>query len=233
MFENIQRVETSAVADSDRVEFAKAYLTSVLADRTSISSNWSFDSIDMDIDVGSGDTRPLVRHLRMIAFYVVNFLEKRSDNADNNSNVRLRLTTSDGNNKSVDMEINGSRIQLVHDPECNNLYSSATPIHNEVAKSLSASVLTNANQKRKFARVCDYYFDKTLTPAVVVSKNKETLRALADELSAADGVHAILGVNPENYKMMRSLYDSRETPNLRDDILNFGGETAEREACLC
>jgi hypothetical protein len=38
-----------------------------------------------------------------------------------------------------------------------------------------------------------------------------------------DNVHCIHNIDASCYKMMKSLYDPRDTPNLRDDILKIGG----------
>ena len=40
-------------------------------------------------------------------------------------------------------------------------------------------------------------------------------------LAQSEGVQGINDVDPMNYKMMKSLYDATDTPNLRDDILDI------------
>ena len=225
MFSNLQAIEMSAVSGADRREFAKAYLVDILNERVELDK---FSEIDVSIDVGEGDTRPLVRKLRMIGFYIINYIKNKPVTVTApvtapHSPVRLEIATSSPPpTTTIVINIGTDSIRLSLDEACNNLYSPETPIYNKVAASLLSPPLSERN-KRKFARVCDYYFDKTLTPAVVVSTNRQLLRTLVDELSSsANCVHAIRNINVSKYKMMRSLYDSRETPNLRDDILNFG-----------
>jgi len=67
------------------------------------------------------------------------------------------------------------------------------------------------------------HFARALAPAVVVSRDVGVIRYLVDALFASGGAHRLPAVNPEEYKMMRSLYDPRDVPNLREDILALGG----------
>jgi hypothetical protein len=68
MFQNLSKVKMIAVSGPDRVLFAQSYLQQCIKDRFG-ELNPKYD-IRLDIPIGEGDTRPLVRHLRMIAFYI-------------------------------------------------------------------------------------------------------------------------------------------------------------------
>jgi hypothetical protein len=69
----------------------------------------------------------------------------------------------------------------------------------------------------------DFFFAKTLAPTVVVSNDADLITNLVAALvGAQDHVQLIRGVDPYCNKMMKSLYDATDKPNLRDDILKKG-----------
>merc|ERR1712232_367738 len=57
---------------------------------------------------------------------------------------------------------------------------------------------------------------------VIVSKDAELIEKVIAAVASQDGVHSIKNVDASKYKMMKSLYDSNDTPNLRSDIIQFG-----------
>ena len=108
-------------------------------------------------------------------------------------------------------------------------------IHNE-----SADGEDNDSIIARLGHVVDYYFGGALAPAVVVILGNSALTShlvslLAGEskvetgqsldsssslsLSSSSWCVAIRRVDPETCKMTRSLYDSNQTSNLRDDII--------------
>jgi len=68
----------------------------------------------------------------------------------------------------------------------------------------------------------DFFFAKTLAPTVVVSNDADLITNLVALVGAQDHVQLIRGVDPYCNKMMKSLYEATDTPNLRDDILKKG-----------
>jgi hypothetical protein len=70
--------------------------------------------------------------------------------------------------------------------------------------------------------ILDFWFARTLAPAVVVSKDPTKIKTLVQAIGALKDVHSISDVDAGEYKMMKSLYDPNNTPNLRDDILKYG-----------
>ena len=70
--------------------------------------------------------------------------------------------------------------------------------------------------------ILDFWLAKTLAPAVIVSNDEGRIQELIRAVGLIDGIHVIPAVNADEYKMMKSLYDRNDTPNLRDDILKFG-----------
>jgi predicted nuclease of predicted toxin-antitoxin system len=67
-----------------------------------------------------------------------------------------------------------------------------------------------------------FFFTKTLAPTVVVSNDADLITNLVALVGTQDHVQLIRGVDPYCNKMMKSLYDATDTPNLRDDILKKG-----------
>jgi hypothetical protein len=57
---------------------------------------------------------------------------------------------------------------------------------------------------------------------VILSQDKRTIQSLLTTLSTIDGVHALPGIDASSYRMMKSLYEPVDTPNLRDDIRRLG-----------
>jgi len=147
-------------------------------------------NITISMDVGSGDTRPLVRHLRMIAFFITGYLKSSSSHLSS-------LILSNSSQGLIQITINSSKIiTLTHDEVSDNLFPTQdTPIYNTLANSISLS------KTPKFRRIVDFFLSHTLTPAVVVSTSKARLSNLVDIISAFDGVNSIRGVNPDNYKV--------------------------------
>jgi hypothetical protein len=67
--------------------------------------------------------------------------------------------------------------------------------------------------------VLDFWLAGTLAPAVIVSSDRRTIeRIVAAAGQLEDDVDCLPPVKVSRHKMMRSLYDPIDTPNLRDDI---------------
>ena len=81
------------------------------------------------------------------------------------------------------------------------------------------AVFENVNE---LSIILDFWFAKTLAPAVIVSNDASKIRKLIQVIQCLKDVFCLQNVNAETYKMMKSLYDPNDTPNLRDDILKFG-----------
>lgn len=215
MFEHLDTVKMTAVAGPDRIQFANSYLCQCIKDHY-VELAPRFD-ITLDISIGDGDTRPLVRYLRMIAFYICTLVSR---------SVRY------GNTIEAKVQQKGSHCMILAGGESIELKAGTSdslfPVKPRVHDSRVKEVLTKKVFVESFlnvnelAIIIDFWFAKTLTPAVVVSKDRAKIQALMEALSSLKDVSCIRDVNAESHKMMKSLYDPRDTPNLRDDILKFG-----------
>ena len=55
-----------------------------------------------------------------------------------------------------------------------------------------------------------------------MSKDAKLINDIVEALSLQKNVNVISGIDPDDHKMIRSLYDPVGSPNLRDDIMKFG-----------
>ncbi|KAL3792161.1 hypothetical protein HJC23_009625 [Cyclotella cryptica] len=220
MFQNLKIVHVAPVAGKEREDFARSYLTQRVHE--SLSPRNDKLNIHLDIPFGEGDTRPLVRYLRMLSFYIralvlntkstcSSAINDVSVTFDETTNITT-LTTSKGGSMQVRL---GSfdNIYAVNptilDPRASEIVEKLKKLHPD----LTCPV--------ELCQILDFYFAKTLAPAVVLSKNKQLIHDLIILLSQSDEVYGITDIDPSEYKIMKSLYDSTDTPNLRDDIINI------------
>eukprot|EP00957_Ditylum_brightwellii_P172564 13137369-Ditylum_brightwellii.AAC.1 len=220
MFKNIKSVEMVAVSGTDRMNFARTYLAQCVHDNsTDLSSNCC---IDIQIPVGDGDTRPLVRHLRMIAFFVRALYAKGGNTSVGTS---FSAFISHDSNKSETKVNVGIESIALKEGSFNNLYPTVPQVFDDrtcLAIQKLREIPGVSYDLSDLSQIIDFYFAKMLTPAVIVSRDKSLIENIVDSVSNQRGVNIIKGVNADTYKMTKSLYDPNDTPNLRDDILSFG-----------
>lgn len=230
MFQNLTKIEMTAVSGADRKDFAYSYVQQMCQDRFSEVNGGHAIELDLQIPFGTGDTRPLVRHLRMLAFYICAQIDSVTRNY-NKSVVKAKVV-QDETSCAVSVERAGSVTSCIKLKvgSLENLlpetFDKAFDVRTEGAMNLLAETgvlkLNGGVWLAELSQIVDYYFAKTLCPAVVVSKNKELIHELVKAVGSQNDVHSILNVDPASYKMMKSLYDPNDTPNLRDDILKYG-----------
>mmetsp|Transcript_17032 Transcript_17032/g.25332 ORF Transcript_17032/g.25332 Transcript_17032/m.25332 type:complete len:400 (-) Transcript_17032:449-1648(-) len=232
MFSNLEVIHMKAVEGEDRFDFAKTYLKQCAQDALgkAISINC------LSIPIGAGDTRPLVRHLRMLSFFVCSLDGKasryeapeRTGEASVNFDAKTRLTTVCVENESVCLRLGSF----------DNLYridQGIVDYRAEKAISLLKNYHIN-NGKLAYvdlAQILDYYFGKALAPVVVVSKDANIISNLCQAVGAQNDVHLLSGKKVNEIKIMKSLYDPSDTPNLRDEILNYGEGSFVVTELLC
>lgn len=118
---------------------------------------------------------------------------------------------------------------ILHDERASIIFSSL--------KSLFGNGNDNALKECwRISIIVDLFFNRALCPAVVVFKGKSKLSSALVSLlcngivkgndssdDVASGEHewceGVLDIDPASINMVRSLYDSRESRNLRDDIM--------------
>lgn len=216
MFQNLYIVQITSVCGKEREEFAKSYLMQRVNERLSA---WKGKlNISLDVPLGDGDTRPLVRYLRMLSFYIYSLVV---DSASMNENIDV-VVSFDTKTNITTLAYDGKMMHL-KSGSFNNIYA-LTPSVLDSRTSEIASRLRmmhpDLKNPEELCQILDFYFAKTLAPAVVLSSNRQLIYDMVNLLSKSEGVHGIPNIDPASYKIMKSLYDSNDTPNLRDDIIN-------------
>jgi hypothetical protein len=218
MFENLIEVNIEAVAGQDRHSFALSYLKQRV--RTTVGCKRL--NINLDMDCGGGDTRPLVRYLRMLSFYICALLkeQQRSDNGNIDvsvtQHVDANLTQITNSECGRSMELKCGSFQ--------NLYAARPCILDPRASDIVVELQKrhpNLKDPSELSQILGFYFARTLSPVVILSRNKELISDLTAVIARLEGVEVIRNIDPSSYKMMRSLYDPSDAPNLRDDILQL------------
>ena len=233
MFSNLKIVEMEAISGEERKEFAITYLRQIVQDSLSMVSLSC--SIEVDLPHYEGDTRPLVRFLRMAAFYVCALIkDQEADCAKLISVLHAGdICRIEVGREVIDLRVTSSnnlvpRTKLVFDGRTSLALQKWVP-----------SVCASANE---LSIIVDFWLAKTIAPAVVVSTGRGKIASLMKALQQLEDVRCISGVDASRYKMMKSLYDPNDTPNLRDDILKFGCgalvavelvcDTADAQLCI-
>lgn len=213
MFEFLDTVEMTAVSGADRVQFAHSYLRQCIKDRfAELDPKYE---ISLDIAVGDGDTRPLVRFLRMVGFYICGLVART---VRFGSTIEAKVIQR---GDSCMIFAAGESVEL-KTGTLENLF----PVTPRVFDTRVSEALTQLQpvfpNLDELSIILDFWFAKTLAPAVIVSNDGSKIQHLIEAFNSLKNVFCIHRVNAETYKMMKSLYDPSDTPNLRDDILKFG-----------
>jgi hypothetical protein len=222
MFANLKCIKTIAVSGEGRQDFARVYIQQCVQDR--LAEMAPECHVELQIPVGDGDTRPLVRQLRMLSFYLCALV---ADSVTVGGRIAAKITKSD---KGTFVIASGESTIALKTSSLQNLLPMVPRVFDERARKTveglcaiyngrTAAVLDSAEE---ISQIVDFFFAKTLAPAVVISNDADLIKNLVALIGLQEGVQAIKGVDPKRYKIMKSLYDSSDTPNLRDDILKFG-----------
>ncbi len=232
LYQSLLTIEMTAITGSDRREFAKAYLRQCLLDSSGLKGvEISTEDISLEISAGNGDTRPLVRQLRMYAYYLGKSLKSKMARNVGLLEVKgIQIAQSETNCVlTVKSQIGGDPIEQTEQHlklgRLGNWFPTGTFAFDTRIKS-AMKMLTNLledEQAVELAVILEFWFSTTLAPAVVLSRDISFIKCLMSAIkSMGDNIHSIRNVDASSYKMIRSLYDPREMPNLRDDILKFG-----------
>lgn len=224
MFRNIKCVKVAPICGKDRQAFAFSYLAQRVREFGNERVNANI--INLGIPCGEGDLRPLVRYLRMLSFYIRS-LVLRSKSKCNDGAVRDVSVSFDEPSEITTITVNngdGEQMQQLKPGSFENLYVITTTSRDTKGSTIAMRLLElhpNLQHAAELSQILDFYFTRTLAPAVILSQNQSLIKDLIRLLSSLDGVHGIEDVDPLSYKIMRSLYDPSETPNLRNDILEI------------
>lgn len=225
MFQEICTIAVHAISGQDRIDFAKQYIGHCLTEK-----GWTTEEISritVDIDVGEGDIRPLVRQLRMIAFYL-----NRASEIHPSSFAGIGVVQGKSNTCYTIQVDGATAIDLMKHID-GNLYTTTVSSQfddNEI-KTLCRQ-LKNPKAKEELSTVLIFWLEHALAPAVIVTQEQKLHKNLVEALSVYAKVsnsrlQILPSVDASQYKMMKSLYDGAETRNLKDDIVARGGGKGE------
>ena len=222
MFRSLQSIHVEAVSGTDRENFAYEYLQHQLTAPRS--------KIVLNIPLAEGDTRPLVRHLRMLSYYI-NALPAADNSVvvtQEQSSCRIEGSAS----SRIDLTV-GSMGNLYPQDSQSKLVEAT--VDSVVSK--ASSVINDSSHLFELRFVLSFWLSRTLAPAVLVSSSREKITAICDALEGSlhkgDTVQMVRNVDASIYKMMKSLYDPAGARNLRDDILRFGNGATVVVELLC
>ena len=233
MFRNLKVYEATPLSGDERAEFARAFIQQCICNSLGGDDKYgqTFD-IELSIPVGQGDIRTLVRELRILSLFTGKLLSETGvRNATSPCTVRI---TFDAKSALTTIAVGKQVVLLQREQMGGNLYPT---LDNQRAPpyfdSRTGPTIEEFHQRLKqsgepfacipeLGHIFDYYYTRALTPAVVVSNNSRSIKDIVAAFDIQEDVSVISDVDPEKYKMIRSLYDPTGTPNLRDDILKFG-----------
>jgi len=231
-YQTLTTIEMSAISGLDRCQFAKSYLRQCLFD--SVGDNRlqiSTRNIILDISYTDDDTRPLVRQLRIYAYFLQKLLSDSVSPIDGLITVdEIKVAQSKQQCVlTIDAKVgeNSARKsqQRLRIGTMRNWYPIGTFVFNPKTKTAMEKLreFVDSDCVRELAIILEFWFSATLAPAVIISRDQKSIQGLMDTIECmGDGIHCLRNVNAQTYKMIKSLYDPKEMPNLRDDILKLG-----------
>lgn len=233
LYQSLTLIEMSSITGSDRSQFAKSYLRQCLMDvlGQGVGSHISLQDIVLGIASSDGDTRPLVRQLRMFSYYLGRLYKRIAVEHQGKFSVKgIQVSQTEANctltlETQIDGNPNSKCDERVTMGSMNNWYPAGPFVFDSRVKPTIEKLDSMIDEKTaaELAVILEFWLSKTLAPAVILSRDKTIIEYLMDSIaSMGDDIHCIRKVDTQNYKMIKSLYDPKETPNLRDDILKFG-----------
>lgn len=214
MFSNLKVVEIEAVSGSDRRDFATAFLGQAVRDR--FSELDPSCPLQLELQLGDGDTRPLVKLLRMVAFFLCALLGEQQQ--QNGTSLMSVLQTSE----SCQINVGPSEIDLKVTAS-ENLVPRVTRMFDQRTATILEKIDSHTSTVRdELSIIFDFWLSRTLAPAVIVSTDRAKTQNIIESLKELEDIHTLGSIDASQYKMMKSLYDPSDTPNLRDDILKLG-----------
>jgi len=243
LYQSLLTIEMTGIIGSDRCLFAKSYLRQYLLEPIGRSClEISTQNITLNISSQDGDIRPLVRQLRMYAYYIRRLYTNNNNQKGGIANVKLIKVSQHKTNCALSVEIGigiGASRRFEQNLKIGSL-GNWIPADDFIFDSKIKLVLEkikNIIQKDKvveLAVILEYWLSTTLAPAVILSQDNTIITGLMKAIECmGDGIHCIRNINSHTYKMIKSLYDPREMPNLRDDILKFGPDALVATEIIC
>ena len=234
MFQNLKAYEATPLSGDDRAEFAKAFIQQCICNRLGRDDKYGQNfGAELSIPVGQGDIRCLVRELRILSLFAGKLLSETGVHTVTCTSPRTAKIAFDAKSSLTTIAVGEQVVHLQRESMDTNLYpfvdDKRAPLYFDSRSGPTMAELQRLRQSGEpsacipeLGHIFDYYYTRALTPAVVVSKNARVIKDIVAAFGVQKDVNVISDVDPEKYRMVRSLYDPAGTQNLRDDILNFG-----------
>jgi len=238
MFRNLKVFRATPLSGDERAKFAQAFIHNCISNRLGRDDKYDpICDIELSIPFGQGDIRNLVRELRILSLFVGKMLPKNVMHNFTPSHVtydaKTALTTVAVGDQAVRLQRGSMGNNLYPMLDNKGAYSYYDKRTDPVVQRLRESGEPFASASGELGHVIDYYYMRALVPAVVVSSDAKVIKDIVAAFAFQKDVSVISDVDPENYRMIRSLYDPAGTPNLRDDIVKFGRGSSVVVEVLC
>lgn len=191
MFENLICINVEAVSGLDRKRFAHEYLYQQLS---------SFRSVELKISLGEGDTRKMVRCIRMLAYFINLYPDVDSDLLVTHEDSRFRIEPLPPSSSTV-LELTTGNLGVLcpksnHDKFVNQKLKGAI---SALEASLNGSV-----HLLELRYILSFWLAGTLSPTVIVSSSQAQLSAIKEAIATTLGpeVGILEDVDASAYKMV-------------------------------
>jgi len=235
LYQSLTPIEMFSITGSDRYQFAKSYLSQCLIDSFGEDFAAEITTRNIVLDIVSisndGDTRPLVRQLRMFSYYLRTMLENIIVQKAGHVTVEeIRVLQNEKDciltvQTKIGRKANRNSSQQLTMGSLINWYPAGPFIFDSKIKMVINKLKTIIDDEKaaELAVILEFWISMTLAPAVILSRDKKIIEQLVNAIECmGEDVNCIKSVDAQTYKMIKSLYDPKEMPNLRDDILKFG-----------
>lgn len=232
MFQNLKAYKATPLSGDERAEFAKAFIQQCICNRLGGGDDkYAPTDVELSIPVGQGDIRTLVRELRILSLFAGKLVSETGVHTV--TSPRTVKIAFDAKSALTTIAVGKEVVQVQRESMNNNLYpfidDERAPLYFDSRSGPTMAEFQRLSQSGEpsacipeLGHIFDYYYTRALTPVVVVSTNARVIKDIVAAFDMQKDVNVISDVDPEKYKMVRSLYDPAGTQNLRDDILNFG-----------
>ena len=179
MFKNLTVVNVAPVSGKDRESFALSYLTRCVEE--SVAPWKGMIDINLDIPYGTGDTRPLVRYLKMLSFYIHSLISTSKAITDDNASSIHVLVSYDASSQLTSVQ-SGKQLLQLKSGSFQNLYA-VNP--SALDSRASGTVLElqklhpHLKNPEELLQILDFYF-ASLAPWVAAREYKRILVHLDD-----------------------------------------------------
>ncbi|KAG7344190.1 hypothetical protein IV203_022198 [Nitzschia inconspicua] len=224
LFRQLIRIPMAPIEDQDRSHLARSLFVKCCDEFGALQIRHvnAAGCLDIAVDVGTGDTRPLVQSIRILAFYLSELFSTdkgRSAQQPDIANVTVKqqnllcsitVLMEDGTIKRLEVE----RLPAI---------SCGCWFHCNI----------RCSDSHALSQILKLWRSRVLAPTVIVSSSKDQTRKLMLYLDQEVEFNCIRDINAATYKMSKSLYDRKDTSNLRDDILTLGHDALVAIELFC